>query len=85
MSETIPGGRFRTASGVFVNANGDVLVEADDLTVISGINSTRAKKLNGLGISTYKQLIDADVSALVADVGVTQRTITKWQKEAKTL
>jgi len=91
MNNGIAGGRYITAAGITVDANGVQIKTAvdlqeslqfDDLTVIRGIKENRQNELTALGIRTLEQLADADVDYLVRVMSVSKRTISGWAKQA---
>lgn len=96
MSKAIAGGRYITAAGVFVDANGVAIVSADtsppdlqlqydDLSLIRGISTKRQNELGAMGIGTFEQLASADAAKLDRDMEVSIRTIKGWIKKANEL
>ena len=59
----------------------DFLQERDDLTKITGLGSTSAKKLKQAGIDSFVALADADPAALAAATGISQAKLTVWIDE----
>ena len=60
----------------------------DDLTVIKGLGPAMQRKLEAAGISSFKQLAEADAQALTDELKPSQRTITRekveeWIEEAR--
>lgn len=66
-----------------------VPVVADDLTLISGVGAAIAKKLNGLGITNFQQIVDMDDAALAAldeKIGFKGRALREdWRAQAAEL
>jgi predicted flap endonuclease-1-like 5' DNA nuclease len=108
MGTTIPGGRYQTANGRWVDAHGQPVdpppkskkpqtaagadprqaaaePPADDLTVIVGIGQTMQERLNLAGISSFADLVTAELGQIAAATRANENIIRAWRNDALAL
>lgn len=54
----------------------------EDFTEVKGIGDKRAKQIAVLGLTTLRELVEADPEALAEELGVGTDTVVTWQKRA---
>lgn len=57
----------------------------DDLTRVTGIGPVYAERLGDIGIGSFASLAEADTATLASDIGLSERAVAEWQRQARAL